>query len=128
MDLPPLSYHDFLEELWDEGEQTKEIETVINVVPSTYYQYLDVFSKLKEEKRPPHCACDHHADMEGSLPPKVSSTPSGFNHCFNPSPPTIVETDASDYALGAVLSQVFDSGKYPIAFVSCKCLPEELKD
>ncbi|MBW0584078.1 hypothetical protein O181_123793 [Austropuccinia psidii MF-1] len=33
--------------------------------------------------------------------------------------PTIVETDASDYALGAVLSQVSDSGKHPIAFNSC---------
>ncbi|MBW0494406.1 hypothetical protein O181_034121 [Austropuccinia psidii MF-1] len=45
---------------------------------------------------------------------------------FNPSLPTIVETDASDYALGAVLSQVNDSGKHPIAFDSCKLLPTEL--
>ncbi|MBW0497727.1 hypothetical protein O181_037442 [Austropuccinia psidii MF-1] len=37
---------------------------------------------------------------------------------FNPSLPSIVETDASDYALGAVLSQVNDSGKHPIAFDS----------
>ncbi|MBW0584444.1 hypothetical protein O181_124159 [Austropuccinia psidii MF-1] len=35
---------------------------------------------------------------------------------FNPSLPTIVETDASNYALGAVLSQVSDSGKHSIAF------------
>ncbi|MBW0543196.1 hypothetical protein O181_082911 [Austropuccinia psidii MF-1] len=45
---------------------------------------------------------------------------------FDPSLPTIVETDASDYALGAVLSQVSDSGKHPIAFDSRKPLPEEL--
>ncbi|MBW0475558.1 hypothetical protein O181_015273 [Austropuccinia psidii MF-1] len=45
---------------------------------------------------------------------------------FNPSLPTIVETDASDYALCAVLSQVNDSGKHPIAFDSCKLLPAEL--
>ncbi|MBW0510861.1 hypothetical protein O181_050576 [Austropuccinia psidii MF-1] len=45
---------------------------------------------------------------------------------FNPSLPTIVETDASDYALGAVLSQVNDSGKHPIAFYSHKLLPAEL--
>ncbi|MBW0483390.1 hypothetical protein O181_023105 [Austropuccinia psidii MF-1] len=44
----------------------------------------------------------------------------------NPSLPTIVETDASDYALGAVLSRVNDSGKHPIAFDSCKLLPAEL--
>ncbi|MBW0519667.1 hypothetical protein O181_059382 [Austropuccinia psidii MF-1] len=46
---------------------------------------------------------------------------------FNPSLPAIVDTDASDYALGAVLSQVNDSGKHPIAFDSCKLLPDELK-
>ncbi|MBW0544919.1 hypothetical protein O181_084634 [Austropuccinia psidii MF-1] len=45
---------------------------------------------------------------------------------FNPSLPTIVETDASDYSLGAVLSQVNDSGKHPIAFDSHKLLPAEL--
>ncbi|MBW0529951.1 hypothetical protein O181_069666 [Austropuccinia psidii MF-1] len=44
---------------------------------------------------------------------------------LNPSLPTIVETDASDYALGAVLSQVNDSGKHPIAFDSRKLLPAE---
>ncbi|MBW0479158.1 hypothetical protein O181_018873 [Austropuccinia psidii MF-1] len=37
---------------------------------------------------------------------------------FNPSLPTIVETDAPDYALGAILSQVSDSGKHHIAFDS----------
>ncbi|MBW0564720.1 hypothetical protein O181_104435, partial [Austropuccinia psidii MF-1] len=45
---------------------------------------------------------------------------------FNPSLPTIVETDVSDYALGSVLSQVNDSGKHPIAFDSHKQLPAEL--
>ncbi|MBW0493769.1 hypothetical protein O181_033484, partial [Austropuccinia psidii MF-1] len=45
---------------------------------------------------------------------------------FNPSLPTIVETDASDYALGALLSQVNDSGNQPIAFDRLKLLPAEL--
>ncbi|MBW0469806.1 hypothetical protein O181_009521, partial [Austropuccinia psidii MF-1] len=45
---------------------------------------------------------------------------------FNPSLPTIIVNDASDYALGAVLSQVNDSGKHPIAFDSHKLLPAEL--
>ncbi|MBW0572857.1 hypothetical protein O181_112572 [Austropuccinia psidii MF-1] len=45
---------------------------------------------------------------------------------FNPSLPTIVETDASDYALGSILSQVSDSGEYPIAFNSRRPIPEEL--
>ncbi|MBW0581153.1 hypothetical protein O181_120868 [Austropuccinia psidii MF-1] len=37
---------------------------------------------------------------------------------FNPSLPTFVETYVSDFALGAVLSQVNDSGKHPISFES----------
>ncbi|MBW0478257.1 hypothetical protein O181_017972 [Austropuccinia psidii MF-1] len=45
---------------------------------------------------------------------------------FNPSLPAIVETDASDYSLGAVLSQVNDSGKHPISSDSHKPLPAEL--
>ncbi|MBW0543134.1 hypothetical protein O181_082849 [Austropuccinia psidii MF-1] len=45
---------------------------------------------------------------------------------FNPSLPTIIETNTSDYALGVVLSQVSDSGKPPVAFNSLKLLPEEL--
>ncbi|MBW0526375.1 hypothetical protein O181_066090 [Austropuccinia psidii MF-1] len=45
---------------------------------------------------------------------------------FNPSLPTIVETDASNDALGGLLSQFFDSGKHPIAFDSCKPITEEI--
>ncbi|MBW0467955.1 hypothetical protein O181_007670 [Austropuccinia psidii MF-1] len=74
MDLPPSSYHDSLEELWDEEEEPEEVETMMNVVPSAYHQYLDVFSKVKAEKIPPHQACDHHIELEGSLPPPSSSS------------------------------------------------------
>ncbi|MBW0535641.1 hypothetical protein O181_075356 [Austropuccinia psidii MF-1] len=45
---------------------------------------------------------------------------------LNPSLPAIVKTDASEYALGAVLSEVNDSGRHPIEFDSCKLLPAEL--
>ncbi|MBW0510773.1 hypothetical protein O181_050488 [Austropuccinia psidii MF-1] len=45
---------------------------------------------------------------------------------FDPSLPTNVETGASDYALGSVLSQISDSGKHPIAFDSHNLLPAEL--
>ncbi|MBW0549824.1 hypothetical protein O181_089539 [Austropuccinia psidii MF-1] len=69
MDLPASSYHDSLEELWDEEEEPEEIETVMKVIPSAYHQYFDVFSKVKAEKIPPHHACDHHINLEGSLPP-----------------------------------------------------------
>ncbi|MBW0527329.1 hypothetical protein O181_067044 [Austropuccinia psidii MF-1] len=126
MDLPPSSYHDSLEELWDEEKEPEEVETVIKVFPLVYHQYLDVFSKVKAEKPPPHCACDHHIKLEESLPPSVSPTQRGFHHFSNLSLPTIVETNASDYALGAVLNKASDSGKHPIAFNSCKLIPSEL--
>ncbi|MBW0507122.1 hypothetical protein O181_046837 [Austropuccinia psidii MF-1] len=40
----------------------------MKAVPSAYHQYLDVLSKVKEEKIPPHHACDHHIKMVGYLP------------------------------------------------------------
>ncbi|MBW0475693.1 hypothetical protein O181_015408 [Austropuccinia psidii MF-1] len=69
MDLPPSSYNDSLEELWDEKEEPEEVKTVLKVVPSVYHQYLDVFSKVKAENLPPHRPCNHHMELEGSLPP-----------------------------------------------------------
>ncbi|MBW0493604.1 hypothetical protein O181_033319 [Austropuccinia psidii MF-1] len=69
MDLPHSSYHDSLEELGDEEEEPEEVETMTKVFPLAYHQYLDLFSKVKEEKLPPHCACDHHIELEGSLFP-----------------------------------------------------------
>ncbi|MBW0543750.1 hypothetical protein O181_083465 [Austropuccinia psidii MF-1] len=67
MELPPLLFHAFLDEQWDGEEDPEEIETVLKVFLSAYHQYLDVFSKVKAEKYPPHCACDHHIESEGLL-------------------------------------------------------------
>ncbi|MBW0464501.1 hypothetical protein O181_004216 [Austropuccinia psidii MF-1] len=129
VDLPPSSYHDSLEELWDEAEETEEIETVMKFFPSAYHHYLDVFSKVKAEKRSPHCPCDRHIEWEGSLPPvgvicslatQDSDTLREFREIFHP------DTEASYYAFGAVMSQVSYSGKHPIEFDSHKLLPEGL--
>ncbi|MBW0579657.1 hypothetical protein O181_119372, partial [Austropuccinia psidii MF-1] len=69
MDLPPLSFHASLEEQWHVEEEPEEIENVLKVVLPAYHQYLDVFSKVKAEKLPPHCACDHQIKLEGLLTP-----------------------------------------------------------
>ncbi|MBW0527374.1 hypothetical protein O181_067089 [Austropuccinia psidii MF-1] len=115
-----------LEEKWDEEEEPEEIGAGLKVVPPSYHQYLDVFYKVKAEKLPPQHARDHHIELEGLLPPSVSNTQRSLHHCSYPSLPPIVEIDASDYSLGAVLSQVNDSGIHLIEFDSCKLLPAEL--
>ncbi|MBW0468714.1 hypothetical protein O181_008429 [Austropuccinia psidii MF-1] len=68
MEFPPSSYHDSLEEFWDEEKEPEQRETVMNVVLSAYNKYLDVFSKIQAEKIPPHHACGHHIELQGSLP------------------------------------------------------------
>jgi hypothetical protein len=46
---------------------------------------------------------------------------------FHPEKPTVVETDASDFALGAVLSQVQDTSRlHPVAYHSRKFKPAEI--
>ncbi|MBW0504352.1 hypothetical protein O181_044067 [Austropuccinia psidii MF-1] len=57
---------------------------------------------------------------------KEAFTIAPFLYHFDPSLPTIVETDASDYALCALLTQISDSGEHPKAFDSCKLVPAEL--
>ncbi|MBW0496591.1 hypothetical protein O181_036306 [Austropuccinia psidii MF-1] len=69
MDLPPLSFYSFLKEQWDEEEEPEEIEAMLKVVPPAYHHHLDVFSKVKAEKPPPHCSCDHHIKLDGILTP-----------------------------------------------------------
>ncbi|MBW0478127.1 hypothetical protein O181_017842 [Austropuccinia psidii MF-1] len=71
MDLPTLSFNASLEEKWALEEEPEEIETVLKVVPSSYHQYLDVFSKVKTEKIPSYCTCYHHIELEGLLHPVV---------------------------------------------------------
>ncbi|MBW0516065.1 hypothetical protein O181_055780 [Austropuccinia psidii MF-1] len=58
-----------LRDEWDEEEEPEEIEAVLKVVPPFYHKYLDVFSKVKAKKLPPHRAYDHHIELEGLLPP-----------------------------------------------------------
>ncbi|MBW0499957.1 hypothetical protein O181_039672 [Austropuccinia psidii MF-1] len=79
MGLPPSSYYDSLEELWDEEEEPEEIETLMKVVPSVYHQYFNSFSKVKAEKLPPHPAYTLRAYIsenleKGFILPSSSST------------------------------------------------------
>ncbi|MBW0478329.1 hypothetical protein O181_018044 [Austropuccinia psidii MF-1] len=114
MGLPPSSYHDSLEEFSDEEEEPEEIETVMKVIPSVYHQYLDVFSKVKAAKLPPHCACDHHIELEGSLPPV------GVIYSLSNQESAILRASISDNVEKGFIWPSFSSAGAPIPFVKKK--------
>ncbi|MBW0516833.1 hypothetical protein O181_056548 [Austropuccinia psidii MF-1] len=90
---------------------------------SYYSKEISAFTSLL--KQDPCLIFNEEALSQFQILKEASTTAPILSH-FNPSLPTIVEADASDYALGAVLSQVNDSGKHPIAFDSRKLFPAEL--
>jgi transposase InsO family protein len=49
-----------------------------------------------------------------------------FLRHFDPDLPTVIETDSSDYAISAILSQYHGPTLHPVAFMSRKMLPAEL--
>jgi len=57
---------------------------------------------------------------------KESFTSAPILRHFNPNLPTVVETDASDFAIGGVLSQQLEGRLHPIAFYSRKMDKAEL--
>ena len=56
---------------------------------------------------------------------KSAFTDASFLKHFDPSLPTIMETDASDYAISGVLSQYHGKTLFPVAFMSRKMNPAE---
>ncbi|MBW0483953.1 hypothetical protein O181_023668 [Austropuccinia psidii MF-1] len=95
-----------------------------------YHHFIKNFSKsissLTKSLRKYSCFCLNEEALRQFHQLKEALNTSPILSHFNTSLPTIVETDALDYALGAVLSQVSDSGKHSILFDSHKLLPEEL--
>ncbi|MBW0468844.1 hypothetical protein O181_008559 [Austropuccinia psidii MF-1] len=115
MKLHPSSFHTSLKEKRDDDKEPEEIEAVLKKITS--------LTSLPKEDSP--FILDEEAPCQFEILKEASTTATALSH-FNPSLPTIVETYASDYALGAVLSQVNYSGKNPISFDSCRILPAEL--
>ncbi|MBW0491351.1 hypothetical protein O181_031066 [Austropuccinia psidii MF-1] len=119
MDLSALSFHASLEEQWAEEEEPEKIETVLK----NYSKKITDLTSLLKKVSP--FIFNEGALSQFQILKEAFTTAPILSH-FNPSLPTIVETDASDYSLGAVLSQVDDSGKNPIEFDSHKLLQAEL--
>ena len=56
--------------LFDPEEEPDDVADIMRVVPETFHEYIDVFSKARAEKLPPHRSYDHAIEMinESDLP------------------------------------------------------------
>ncbi|MBW0523164.1 hypothetical protein O181_062879 [Austropuccinia psidii MF-1] len=114
---------------WPQPKNTKELQSFLGF--ANFYHYLienysrkiSALTSLLKKDSP--FIFNEEALCQFQILKEAFTTAPILLH-FNPSLPTIVETDSSAYALGAVLSQLNYSGKNPIAFDSCKLLPAEL--
>ncbi|MBW0488637.1 hypothetical protein O181_028352 [Austropuccinia psidii MF-1] len=91
----------------------------LRLTPSCLSSIFRCILNGESRKLPPHFSCNHHIKLEVLLPLealsqiqilKEESTTSPILSHFNPSLPTIVETDAADYAF---------------SFDSCQLLPAD---
>ncbi|SPC61574.1 uncharacterized protein UHOD_11610 [Ustilago sp. UG-2017b] len=81
---------------------------------------------LRKEAQSAHFAWNNEAQHAFEQLRSAFGTDTILRH-FDPTRPIIVETDASDFAVAAVLSQSFDQGtRHPIAFFSKKLDPAQL--
>ncbi|MBW0587675.1 hypothetical protein O181_127390, partial [Austropuccinia psidii MF-1] len=114
---------------WPHPRNLKALQSFLGFV-NFYHHFIKNYSKkissLTSFLKKDSCFPLNEESLSQFHQPKEAFTTSPVLSHFNPSLPTIVETDASDYALGALLSQVSDSGKHPIAFDSHKLIPAEL--
>ncbi|MBW0532712.1 hypothetical protein O181_072427 [Austropuccinia psidii MF-1] len=58
-----------MQEKWDGEEEPEEVEAVLKVVPPSYNHCLDVWAKVEAEKLTLNPTCDHHIELEESIPP-----------------------------------------------------------
>ncbi|MBW0550117.1 hypothetical protein O181_089832 [Austropuccinia psidii MF-1] len=114
---------------WPQPKNIKALQSFLGF-SNSYYSFINNYSKKITSltsllKKDSPFFFNGEALSQFQILKEAFTTAPILSH-FNPSLPTIVETDASDYALGAVLSQMKDSGKHPITFDSRKLLQAEL--
>ena len=106
---------------WETPESVKEIQSFLEF-SNFYRRFIEGYSKLtrpltdlmkKSQKITWSTDCEHAFD---ELKTRFTKAPI-LKH-FDPALPCIVECDASDFAIGAILSQQIDGCLHPIAFHS----------
>ena len=114
---------------WDAPETVKDIQSFLGFA-NFYRRFIEGYSKLtrpltdltkKSEKFFWSAECDK-AFQE--LKSRFTSAPI-LRH-FDPHLPCIIECDASDFAIGAILSQKCDGRLHPVAFHSRKMNKQEI--
>ena len=114
---------------WPTPKNVKEVQSFLGFA-NFYRRFIDDYSKLAT---PLHALTRKEAIFDWGetqqnaltqIKNSVGKAPV-LRH-YDPALPITVETDASDYALGAILSQEENGVTRPVAFASRKMLPAEL--
>ncbi|MBW0530691.1 hypothetical protein O181_070406 [Austropuccinia psidii MF-1] len=114
---------------WPKPKKIKALQSFLGFT-NFYFHFIKNYSKktfaLTSILKKDSCFISNEEALGQFQILKEAFTTAPILSHFSHSLPTSLQNFASDYALGSVLSQVNDSGKHPIAFDSCKPLPEEL--
>ena len=115
---------------WPEPRHVKDIQSFLGFANfyrrfiSDYSRIVVPLTRLTRKGIPWNFDDDARASFNAL---KIAFTSAPILAPWIPDKPLVVETDASDYALGAILSIVEDSGEiHPIAFHSRTFTPSEL--
>src|SRR4051812_7791041 len=108
---------------WPKLNNLKELQSFLGLC-NYYRQFIADYSKISSpltdltHKNTPFHWTTHHSDAFETLKDHLSNSPV---LCIpNPNLPFTITTDASDFAMGAVLTQDQGQGPQPVAFTSRK--------
>jgi len=117
---------------WERPTSLKEVQSFLGFANfyrrfiQSYSQVARPLTELTKKKEDRQWSWNPEAEKAFEDLKKRFTTAPILNH-FDPSKPVIIETDASDFAIGAVLSQWDEENRlHPIAFHSRKFSPPEI--
>jgi transposase InsO family protein len=114
---------------WPEPTTTHALQVFLGFA-NYYRRFVNGYARivspmtnlLRKESQPFHWTADARTAFNHL---KNAFTTAPILRHFDPNIPIRIHTDASGFALSAILSQIIDSRPHPIAFWSRKCTPPE---
>ena len=115
---------------WSMPEKVVNVQSIMGFA-NFYSQFINSFSKIAKQLTDLTKKCNkwtwHPSCQDAFDKLKEMFTTGPMQRHFDDTRPTKLETDASDFALGAVLSQLWQDEKcHPVAFHSRKFSPAEI--